>query len=218
MSIPEKPEGAEPKDEDTAVETEVKAPIVDPLRGLKKANKTLQKERDDLKAKLDASEAEAKRAKLTDDEKTKTDLATLRRERDEAKADAERAKKERETERLVSQLVAKHGLRDPDFGETVLKKFNPEEHDDFDAWAKALKKDKKYEPFFGNLTSGQVDRVTDDEGNDVEPEPPRGGTGRTTKKPNASEHEDFARKQWPGNKDKQQAYLDNIAAIGRGRG
>lgn len=188
-------------------------PAVDPLRGLKKANKTLTRERDEIKTKLETLEREAAQAKLTDAERTAASLKQLAKERDDALAEREAAKREREQERRISQMVAKHGLRDPEFGDIILKQFNPEEHDDFDKFVATTKRNQKYSVLFG--VPGD-DRILDDDGEEIVPQAPRQGSNKG-KVVNNTEHEDFARRMFPGNAAQQQAYLANVNAMGRGR-
>lgn len=204
-------ENSETQEESTDDKTEVKT--VDPLRGLKKANKTLASERDKLAGELAKLKEDAEKAKLSDTERANAELKRLEKERDDAKAEALRAKAERETERKVSQLVAKHGLRDPEFGEIVLRQFNPDEHDDFDTFVTQVKKNKRYEPLFKELDDA---RVTDEDGEDIVPERPKAGKSVKTKATN-TDHEDFARKQWPNDEARQKTYLANIASLSKGR-
>lgn len=205
--------------EDDAPTTEV-VPAKDPVKGLKQANRTLQTERDNLAKQLaESKEAEAK-SKRTAEEQAKVELENIRKERDQARADAEAAKRERETERRVSTMVAKHGLKDPDYGELVLKSFNPEEHEDFDAFVTLAKKNKKFEPLFNKVEAAEETRVTDEDGEDVVPAAPR---SNKSKAPGAgsklaqSEHEAFAQSRWPGDEAKQKAYVSNVMNMGRGR-
>ena len=204
---------------DDKPDTEVVVPAKDPVKGLKQANRTLQNERDALAKQLADAKEETARSKRTADEQAKVELENTRKERDAARADAEAAKRERETERRVSTMVAKHGLKDPDYGELVLKGFNPEEHDDFDAFVTLAKKNKKFEPLF-NKTEAPEERVVDENGDDVVPETPR---ANKSKAPGAgsklaqSEHEEFARSRWPGDEAKQKAYVATVMNMGRGR-
>ena len=203
-------------DETTEVTPVEDKPVRDPLRGLKKANKTLSTERDTLAAELAKWKDEAEKAKLSDTEKSQKALRDLVRERDEAKADALKAKAEREQERKVSTLVAKHGLRDPDFGDIILRPFNVDEHDDFDEFVSGIKKHKKYQPLFGPVGE-EEDRVVNEDGEDIVPDRPRQGKSKTGAKAPSTDHEEFARKQFPGDEERQRAYLANIASLGRGR-
>lgn len=190
-------------------------PAPDPLKGLKKANKTLETERNTLAEELKRLKDEAEKAKLTETERTAATLKQIEKERDDAKAEALRAKAEREQERKISQLVAKHGLRDADFGEIILKQYNPDEHEDFDGFVNLVKKNKKFEPLFSKPSD--EDRVTDEEGNDIEPSPPRSVKSKTSGKQVSAEQEEFARKQFPGDEARQKAYLANIASLSKGR-
>lgn len=204
--------------EDDKADAEVVVPAKDPVKGLKQANRTLQTERDNLAKQLaEAKEAEAK-SKRTAEEQAKVELENIRKERDQARAEAAAALKERETERRVSTMVAKHGLKDPDYGELVLKGFNPDEHDDFDAFVTLAKKNKKFEPLFNKVE--EEARVTDEDGEEVIPAAPR---ANKSKAPGAgsklaqAEHEEFARTRWPGDEAKQKAYVATVTNLGRGR-
>lgn len=208
-------ENPDVQDEGTDNKPTDKAPVVDPIRGLKKANKTLSQERDNLANELKKLKDEAEKAKLSESERSAATLKQIEKERDEARAEALRAKAEREQERKISQMVAKHGLRDADFGELVLKQYNPDEHDDFDGFVNLVKKNKKFEPLF--VKQEDAERVTDEDGNDIEPTPPRPNKSKTGAKQPSAEHEEFARKQFPGDEARQKAYLANIAALGKGR-
>ena len=69
--------------------------------------------------------AEKEREALSEQERVLKDLADAKAATSAAEALALRASADLERERLVSQLVAK-GLRDPDYGDVLLRKFDAE--------------------------------------------------------------------------------------------
>lgn len=183
-------------------------------RRLKKALSSLQKEKAELEKQLTDFRKEIEESKLTEQQKVAKELETLRNE--VAKRDNERKALEAEIarERRVSVLVAKHGLADPDFADVVLKRWNPEEHDDFDKFANSLKKDEKYARLF---TSVRADPgITNEDGSKIIPNgtvgmasrsaaPSRGGT--------SDEDEQIARELFPNAPAKQRQYLENLQRV-----
>lgn len=201
-------------DESKVTETAVKEPD-DKLRGIKRANKTLQTERDQLAEKLAKFEAEAAKAKMTAEERAASELAALNKKIAELQAESEKAKSEAERERKISKLIAQHDLADPEFGDLILKKFNPDEHDDFDTFVKDIKKQPKYGALFrGEKTA----RITNEDGSDIVPAVPHGSNanGQKSGKGYTDQDEELARSQFPGNPDKQKKFLDQLATSKRG--
>ena len=180
---------------------------VDPMRGLKRANKTLTQEREALKARVAALEDEAKQAKLTAEEKTLAELDKLRKERDSIAAEAAKARQDRENERLISQLVARHGLRDPEFGEIVLKQ-KPDDQE-LDEFVTEIKKSQRFGVLFG---------VREDTEDEVIPRAPRKSPANNSgQKVAQAELEIEAQSLYPGDEARQQAYVRNVLSLGRGR-
>lgn len=181
----------------------------DDLRRIKKANAALQKERDDFKAKLEKFEKDVQDAKLTEVEKYQKMLKQQADEAAAAKAEAAAAKKEREYERKISLLVAKHKLADPDYGDLVLKGYNPEEHEDFDAYVAEVKK----KPSIARLFGSQDNRIVDEDGSDIEPKV----AGSQTKPARGSSWEErereIAESLYPNNKARQDAYIAGLKKL-----
>lgn len=205
-------------DKSKTVETADKEKVVAPedkLKGIKKANKTLQAERDAARGELDKLKAEAAKAKMSAEERASADLAALNKQLADAKLEIEKERKAADRERKISKLVAQHDLADPEFGDLVLNKFDPDEHDDFDTFVKDLKKQPKY----GALFRGERQRITNEDGSDIVPNVPggAGGTGKGRDSAGASDQDaELARAQFPNDEKKQKKFLDNLAATKRG--
>lgn len=176
----------------------------DDVRRIKIANKTLQRERDEYKAKFEKFEKEAQDAKLSEVEKFQKLIKAREEEATQALAEAAAAKKERDFERNVSRLVAKHNLADPDYGDLVLRGYNPEDHDDFDAYVAEVKKKPSIARLF--KTEGN-NRILDDEGMEIVPKT-AGSSGKVSKGSNWEENErSIAESLYPNNKPRQDAYI-----------
>lgn len=187
---------------------------------LKKALSSLQKEKMDLEKQLTDFRKEIEESKLSEQQKVAKELETLRAEvakRDNAQKalEAEIAR-----ERRVSVLVAKHGLADPDFADVVLKKWNPEEHEDFDKFASSLKKDEKYARLFTSLRADPG--ITNEDGSKIIPNAGVGMSGRSAANEGkvrgaSDEDEQIARDLFPNNPDKRRMYLENLQRVKKGR-
>ena len=174
----------------------------DDVRRIKIANKTLQRERDEYKAKFEAFEKAAADAKLTEVEKFQKLVKAKEDEALEARTEASRAKAERDFERNVSRLVAKYDLADPDYGELVLKGYNPEEHDSFDSFVAEAKK----KPSIARLFKSK-DRILDEDGAEIVPKT-AGSSGKVSKGSNWEDTErSIAESLYPNNKQRQDAYI-----------
>lgn len=188
---------------------------VDEVRRIKNANKTLQKERDYLKFKLEKFEKDAENAKLTEIEKYQKLVREKEKEAESARSEAAKAKVEREFERKVSTLVAKHKLADPEYGELVMKGYDPDEHEDFDAFVAEAKKKPSIARLF--LSGENSDRVVDDEGNDVIPKV-AGSSGAVKKGSNWEENERVIAKQlYPNDKTRQDNYIAAVKSLKAGK-
>lgn len=183
------------------------------LKRLKKALSALQKEKTTLESQLADFRKEIENAKLSEQQRTSKELeefkATL------AKRDAEKATLEAEVarERRVSVLVAKHGLADPDFADVILKRWNPEEHEDFDTFAASAKKDKKYAPLFTGIRPTEI---TNDDGSKVipaAPGTPSRATGRAGPSGPSEDDMEIAKTLYPNAPARQTAYLENLKKI-----
>lgn len=199
---------------DIVVETEApedKAPAAKPpadkeTKRMKQALAALQKERDDLKAAASQAAEEAKRASMTELEKYKADAEARGREVEAARKEAATAKAERERERLVSKLVAKHKLADPDYGDLVLRTYDPAAHEDFDAFVEEAKKEPKIRHLFA---SG---KALDDDGEEIIPN----ATAVSTKTKKSAASEDlieFAKSMFPNDTARQKSYLDTVRSL-----
>lgn len=185
----------------------------DDLRRIKKANAALQKERDDFKAKLDKAEKDAQDAKLTEVEKYQKLVKQHQDEAALAKQEAAAAKKEREYERKVSLLVAKYKLADPEYGDMVLKGYNPEEHDDFDEYVKEVKKKPAIARLFGTVE----DRIVNEDGSDIEPKV-AGSQAKQARSSSWEERErEIAESLYPNNKARQDAYIAGLKKLRGGK-
>lgn len=188
-------------------------------RRLKKALSSLQKEKADLEKQLTDFRKEIEESKLTEQQKVAKELETLRNE--VAKRDNDRKALEAEIarERRVSVLVAKHGLADPDFADVVLKKWNPDEHEDFDKFAASLKKDEKYARLFTALRADPG--ITNEDGSKIIPNSTVGMSNRsaapTGRGGPSDEDEQIARDLFPNSPAKQKQYLENLQRIKRGK-
>lgn len=178
-----------------------------------KALAALQKERDDAKAALAKAQEDAKRASMTELDKLKADLDAKAREAEAARIEAAQAKAERERERLVSRLVAKHKLAEPEFGDLILKGYNPEEHEDFDAFVATVKADAKYKRLFA-----LDNRITNEDGSDIVPAT---GPAPKSKTSNGSSQDaddrEFAESMFPNNKARQDAYIAQLRKLRSGK-
>lgn len=161
--------------EEIAAPPEEKA-TPDPLKGLKKANKTLQTERDGLRTELDTLKKSIEDAKRTDAEKVQAEIKAMNDRLAALANEASAAKKALDRERKISQLVSKHKLADPEYGDLVLQKYNPDEHEDFDQFVGELRKAPTYARLF------EQERILDDGGNEIIPRAPSG----TAKKPGSN--------------------------------
>lgn len=184
-------------------------------RRIKTANRTLQKERDDLKAKLDKYEADAQNAKLTETEKWAKAIKDKEAEADVLRQEAAKAKTERDFERRVSTLVAKHKLADPDYGEIVLKGYNPDEHADLDAYVAEVKK----RPAIARLFESErkAEKVLDDAGNEIVPS--ISGSSNKTKTQGGWEtsEREIAESLFPGQVDRQNNYIQTLKKLKAGK-
>ena len=202
---------------DTGVEkTEApaeKPPEVKPenkIRRMEKALASLQKERDEAKSALAKAAEDAQRASMTELDKLKADAAAKAKEAEDFKAEAARARAEREQERLISRMVAKHKLGDPEYGELVLKRYKPEEHEDFDAFVEEVKKEDKFRPLFGSQ------KIVDEDGEDIIPNA-RGVSTKTKQASAESADREFAESMFPNNKAKQDSYLAEMKKLRSGK-
>lgn len=177
---------------------------------MKKALANLQKERDEAKAALAAAAEEAKRSSMSELEKYKADVASKTQEAEAARKEAAQAKMEREQERLVSRLVAKHKLADPEYGELILKRYKPEEHDDFDSFVDEVKKEDKFKRLFG------ADKIVDEDGNDIVPNA-RGVSSKTKGASEEAVDRELAESMFPNNKSRQDSYLAQMKKLRSGK-
>ena len=198
---------SDPVEEPAAVAAE---PVAEPaaekkpddIRRIKIANKTLQRERDEYKAKFEKFEKDASDAKLSEVEKFQKLVKAKEDEALEARTEAARAKAERDFERNVSRLVAKFDLADPDYGELVLKGYNPEDHEDFDNFVAEAKK----KPSIARLFKSK-ERILDDDGAEIVPKT-AGSSGKVSKGSNWEDNErSIAESLYPNNKPRQDAYI-----------
>lgn len=200
-------EGGEPE---VAAEVKpAKAKSSDSAR-MAKALASVQRERDEARAALVKAEDDAKRASMTEIDKAKADVAARTKEVDAARAEAAAAKAEAARERLVSRLVSKHKLADPEFGDLVLKGYKPEEHEDFDEFVETFKADPKYKVLFAAKVG---EKITNDDGSDIVPAV--GGPKAKTQSATSQDANDreFAEQQFPNNKARQDAYLNQLRKL-----
>lgn len=180
----------------------------DDVRRIKIANKTLQRERDEYKAKFEKFEKEAQDAKLSEVEKFQKLVKAKEEEAATAIAEASAAKKERDFERNVSRLIAKHSLADPDYGDLVLRGYNPEEHD-LDAYVAEVKK----KPSIARLFKTENSRILDEDGTEIVPKT-AGNTGKVSKGSNWEDNErSIAESLYPNNKPKQDSYIAGLKKL-----
>jgi len=131
------------------------------------------------------------------------------------KQEASKAKAERDFERLVGKLVAKHKLADPEYGEIVLRGYNPEENPDLDAYVAEIKK----RPTIARLFEAPgKSRILDDSGEEIVPNTTSGSSGKTKTAGNweASERE-LAESMFPGKKERQDNYIKNLKNLKAGK-
>lgn len=178
-------------------------------RRMERALASLQKERDDLAAQLTKVAEDTKRASMTELERYKADAEARARDAEAARSEAAAAKAERERERLVSRLVAKHKMADPDYGELVLKGYDPAKHDDFDAFAE----DVKAQPKFRRLFEG--DRIVDESGEDIVPSA-RSVSSKTKRSAGEADLEEFAASMFPNDKARQKSYIETVRKLSIG--
>lgn len=120
-----------------------------------------------------------------------------------AQKEAEQYRKEATRTRKIAELVAFHGLLNPDFGDVVLKGWDGES--DFDKHVESVKESDKYKVLFG---SGQ-DVVVQAPGSP-------GDTGRSQHAPAKDINDEDklkARELFPKSEQKQKAYLENLKRV-----
>jgi len=192
--------------------TEQQKPV-DLERRLKRANKTLSQERDTLKNRLTELENEVKQAKLSAEERAAEELNKLRAERDILAAQAAKISAERDQVKRISDMVARHGLRDPEFGDVVLRQYKPDEHEDFDQFVTDIKKNNRFAVLFG-----VKDEPAGDEEEEIVPRPPRKTSQNNGgQKLAAAELEQEAMRLYPNDESRRKAYVANVLSLGRGR-
>lgn len=186
-------------------------------RRLKKALAALQKDKADLEKQLADFRKEIETSKLTEKEKVEKELAGLREQL--TKHDGEKAAMEAEVakERRVSILVAKHGLADPEFADVVLKKWDPAEDADFDAFVGKVKKDSRYSRLFSPPAAES--KITNEDGTDIVPGAGTGvGNRRISMTSGVREvDEQIAVDLYPNSPTKQKAYIDTLQHMKRGK-
>lgn len=198
----------EVKKDESVPDASVKKP--DDVKRIKQANKTLQKERDDFKAKLDKHEKDLADAKLSAEEKAAKALAAKEIEIETARAEAKQAKREREFERAISKLVTKHNLADPDYGELVLKGWDPEADDDLDSWVAEQKK----RPSIANLfKKAEAKREVDEDGGDIVPKVAGSGSAKKATSNWEETEREIAKSLYPNNKERQDNYIAGVRKL-----
>lgn len=178
-------------------------------RRMERALASLQKERDDLAAQLTKVAEDTKRASMTELERYKADAEARAREVEAARAEAAVAKAERERERLVSRLVAKHKMADPEYGDLVLKGYDPKTHEDFDAFVDEIKVQPRYRVLFGS------ERIVDESGEDIVPNS-RSVSTKTKKQAAEVDLEEFAASMFPNDKARQKSYIETVRKLSVG--
>jgi len=176
------------------------------LARVKRALKNQQAERDNAKAELDALRAQIASDKLSEQERERKELEAAKARAAEFERAANERAAENERLKLVNRLISKHKLADEEYADIVLKKYDPTEHDDFDAFVNDFAAEPKYKVFFAQAhTSEPV----------VAPGIPGSGSARVNTKKQTEEDaiKAFAMLEYPNDPARRESLIRNMRAL-----
>jgi len=176
------------------------------LERMKEVIKTLQK----TASEYETFKKEQEKSKLSAEERLKQEQEEIRKAKVEADQRVKQLEKSLETQRLVNTLVAEHGLRNPDFGEALLKRFDPEK-EDFEVFAKRVRTDPKNVGVFRSLDSEEDSEVRT-ERKAAPPGPATGGSRpiKVSSDEQADKDKAWARQRYPGDEEKQKKLIKSL--------
>jgi hypothetical protein len=163
---------------------------------------------------FDTFKKEIDRSKLSEADRVKAEIEEQRQARAASEAKAAALEAELKTQKLVNELVADHGLTNPEFGEVIVKKFDPEK-ESFNDFAKRVAADAKYAPVFGRAI-GTTEKGPN-QGQTRAPAPPGpSGGGSRAKTPSNDEQDEkdraWAKSKYPGDEVRQKNLLAGLKA------
>jgi multidrug efflux pump subunit AcrA (membrane-fusion protein) len=176
------------------------------LSRIKRALRAQQAEKAEAQAQLEALRKEVEDSKLSAQERERKELENIRKQADEVQRQLAQREAEMDRLRLINKLVGKHKLLDEDYADIVLKRYNPKEHDDFDAFVAEVSKEPKFKVLFAQPEAAVQPTA---------PSVPGSGTNRTPNaKAGVSEGiEAEARELFPNDVHRQETYIRTLKQI-----
>ncbi len=178
------------------------------LARMKRALKAQQAERAQALAELETLRKQIEDEKLSAQERERKELEAIRKQAEDAQRKLSEREAEMERLRLVNRLVSKHKLADEEYADVVLKRYNPDEHDDFDAFVSELVEQPKYKVFF---EQPQVAAAP------LPPAPPVPGSGNNRERAVKTSPEDeilaTARQLFPTDAARRETYIRQLKAM-----
>lgn len=165
-------------------------------------------------AEFDKFKSEIEKSKLSEADRQKAEFEQLKREREAALLKAQEAEQRLATQDKINDLVAFHGLKNPEFGSVLLK--NLKEDEDLDEFAKRMKASPKYRDVFRSDDGGSFDV---EEPREKKKAPPAQSSGVPKRGKAAEITEDdraFAARRFPKEPERQKALLERLLRERRG--
>jgi len=183
------------------------------FEALKKENERLRGTVQNFQKKAEEFETykkEQEKSKLSESDRVKVEVEEQRGARAKADARVSELEAQLKTQRLVNELVADHGLTNPEFGEVIVKKFDPEK-ESFSDFAKRVAADAKYAPVFGRAI-GTTEKGAPQQRAPAPPGPSGGGSrGKAPSNDEQSEKDKaWAKSRYPNDEEKQKRLLKSL--------
>lgn len=208
--MPKPDENSEAKSADTSADK----PNIKPeeFEALRKENERLKGTVQSFQKKQEEFETfkkEIERKNMSEADRIKAEIEEQKADRLKAETRAKELEAQLQTQKLVNELVADHGLTNPEFGEVIVRKFDPTK-EDFADFAKRMAAESKYKAAFTRV--GTTEKG-DSGPRSPAPPGPTGGSSRN-KAPGSDEQEqrdrEWARQRYPGDEARQKSMIERL--------